>query len=190
MILDCNKANKFMMDYMDFNISEEDNFLLEKHLESCEECRESFNLYTQILDEFSLDADNIIEAPEDFEMQIMEKIEHIEPRYIKEKTNKNIITYVFLGMTSLMFSLFLIVSLNKDVFLSNPEKSPVLSAYYNFFDKLFNISLDTINLSSIYNAISSTLPYVMEGLKYTSLITIGCLLIAQLLLRRRESLKV
>ena len=61
------------MNYMDFDISEENNFLLEKHLEECEECRESFELYTQILDEFSLDADNIIEAPQDFEISVMEK---------------------------------------------------------------------------------------------------------------------
>lgn len=188
--MDCNKANKLIMDYMDFNISQEDNFLLEKHLEECKECRESFELYTQILDEFSLNLDNIMETPEGFEMEIMEKIEHIEPRYIKEKTRKNIIAYVFLGMTSLMFSLFLIVSLNKDVFLANPEKLPILSTYYNFFDKLFNISLDSISISSIYEGISSIGPYVMEGIKYTSLITVACLVIAQILLRKRESLKV
>ena len=187
--MDCNKANKLMMDYMDFNISEEDNFLLEKHLEECEECRESFELYTQILDEFSLDAD-IIEAPEDFEINIMEKIEHIEPDYIKEKSKKNMVTYVFLGMTSLMFSLFLIVSLNKDVFLANPEKSPLLYTYYNFFDNIFNISLERFNISVIWQGISSALPYVIEGLKYTSIIVIVCMIVAQYLLHRRESLKI
>lgn len=188
--MDCNKANKLMMDYMDLNISEEDNFLLEKHLEECKECRESFGLYTQILDEFSLDADNIIEAPEDFEINIMEKIEHIEPRYIKEKTKKNMVAYVFLGMTSLVFSLFLIVSLNQDVFLSNPEQYPIIYGYYKFFENIFNISIDTLNISSIWALLNTILPYIIEGLKYTSIITIACMAIAQFLLRRRESLKI
>ena len=188
--MDCNKANKLMMNYMDFDISEENNFLLEKHLEECEECRESFELYTQILDEFSLDADNIIEAPQDFEISVMEKIEHIEPRYIKEKTKKNMVVYVFLGMTSLVFSLFLIISLNKDVLLANPEKSPILYSYYKFFDNIFNMSLDTLNISSILQLIESILPYILEGLKYTSIITIICIVIAQFLLHRRESLKI
>nr|WP_317358082.1 zf-HC2 domain-containing protein [uncultured Tyzzerella sp.] len=188
--MDCNKANKLMMAYMDFNISEEDNFLLEKHLEDCEECKESFQLYTEILEEFSLDADNIIEAPEDFEIKIMEKIEYIEPTYIREKSKKNMVAYVFLGMTSLVFSLFLIISLNKDVFLSNPEKLPVLNTYYNFFNNIFNVSFESISLQNILNSISTILPYILEGLKYTSIVVVFCMILAQYLLYRRESLKI
>ncbi|WP_317367036.1 zf-HC2 domain-containing protein [uncultured Tyzzerella sp.] len=188
--MDCNKVNKLMMDYMDSNISEEDNFLLQKHLEQCDECRESFELYTQILDEFSLDADYIIEAPEDFEINIMKQIEHIEPRYIKEKTKKNMVAYVFLGMTSLMFSLFLIVSLNKEVFLSKPEQYPIICRYYKFFENIFNISIDTLNITDMISLLNTILPYIIEGLKYTSIITIICIIIAHFLLRRRESLKI
>lgn len=178
------------MEYMDFTISEENSFLLEKHLEQCEECRESFELYTQILDEFSLDAENIIEAPEDFEIKVMEKIEYIEPKYIKEKNKKNILTYSFLGMTSLAFSLFLMISLNKEVFLSNPEQTPILNSYYQFFNNIFNLSLNTLSFSSVIETFSNILPYVLEGLKYTSIVVIIGLALAQYLLHKRESLKI
>lgn len=188
--MDCNKANKLMMEYMDFTISEEDNFLLEKHLEECDECKESFELYTQILDEFSLDAKNIIEAPEDFEIKVMEKIEHIEPRYIKEKNNKNILIYSFLGMTALAFSFFLMISLNKEIILSNPEQTPILNSYYQFFNNIFNLSLDTLSLNSVIETFSNILPYIWEGLKYTSIIVIIGLALAQYLLHKRESLKI
>lgn len=188
--MDCNKANKLMMDYMDLNISEEDEFSLRNHLKECEECRESFELYTQILDEFSLDANNIIEAPEDFEANIMEKIEYVEPRYIKEKDNKNIIAYVSLGMTSLFISMFILASLNKDVLLNNSEKMPILYKYYLFFENIFNISIDNISLSAIWKSITTIFPYVLEGLKYTSILGLIFIIVAQYLLYRRESLKV
>ena len=52
------------------------------------------------------------------------------------------------------------------------------------------MSLDTLNISSILQLIESVLPYILEGLKYTSIITIVCIVIAQFLLHRRESLKI
>ncbi|WP_250278509.1 anti-sigma factor family protein [[Clostridium] colinum] len=186
--MNCNKANKLMMDYMDFNISQEDEFLLKNHLKECNECKESFELYNEILEEFSLDCNTIIEAPEDFEINIMEKIEHIEPRYIKDKVKKNMVTYVFLAMTSLVFSLFLIVYLNKDVLLSN--QSSILYKYYSFFENIFSISIETFNISYIWESILSILPYVLEGLKYTSILTIIAIIIAQYILYRRKTLKL
>ena len=177
--MDCNKANKLMMDYMDLTITEEDEFLLKNHLKNCDECRE-----------FTIDANNIIKAPEDLEINIMEKIENIQPRYIKEKVNKNIIAYVSLGMTSLFISIFILISLNKDILLISSEKMPILYKYYLFVQNIFNISIDTISLSSIMEGISSIFPYILEGIKYTSIFAVVCIIIAQYLLHRRESLKV
>ncbi len=188
--MDCNKANKLMMDYMDLTITEEDEFLLKNHLKNCDECRESFELYTQILEEFTIDANNIIKAPEDLEINIMEKIENIQPRYIKEKVNKNIIAYVSLGMTSLFISIFILISLNKDILLISSEKMPILYKYYLFVQNIFNISIDTISISSIMEGISSIFPYILEGIKYTSIFAVVCIIVAQYLLHRRESLKV
>ena len=129
------------MDYMDLTITEEDEFLLKNHLKNCDECRESFELYTQILEEFTIDANNIIKAPEDLENNIMEKIENIQPRYIKEKVNKNIIAYLSLGMTSLFISIFILISLNKEVLLINSEKMPILYKYYLFLQNIFLSSI-------------------------------------------------
>ena len=178
------------MDYMDFNISKEDEFLLQNHLKKCSQCREDFELYTQILEEFTLDSENIIDAPENFEINIMEKIENIEPSYIKEKNNKNIIAYVFLGITSLMLSMFLIIYLNKDVFLNLKEQMPFLYNYYSFFENLSKISLETFSLSSLWEQLSVLIPYAIEGIKYTSIVSIIFIIVAQCFLRRRESLKI
>ena len=188
--MNCNKANQLMMDYLDLNISEENEFLLKNHLKECEECKESFNLYTQILDEFSLDKENIIEAPEDFEIEVMKKIEIIEPRYIKEKFNKTMVYYTILGMTCLSFSLFLLISFNKDSFLSNVSNSPILNKYYLFFESMFNINIQKINIHHLWENITNLTPLILEGLKYTSLIMIFFIIIGQYFVYKRKSIKV
>ncbi len=186
-MMNCNKANKLIMEYIDCNISPEDEFLLKNHLKICSECQESFKFYTEILEEFSLNNKTIIQAPEDFEKNVMKKIENIEPKYIKEKNNKKLITFVFLFMASLTFSIFLMISLNKDVFLENPEKMPVLRAYYYFFDKIFNISLENFSLTYIINSLYDILPHIIESLKCTSLLMLICILIAQYISNKRKN---
>ena len=59
-----------------------------------------------------------------------------------------------------------------------------------FVQNIFNISIDTISLSSIMEGISSIFPYILEGIKYTSIFAVVCIIVAQYLLHRRESLKV
>lgn len=175
---------------MDFNISKEDEFLLQNHLKECAQCREDFNLYTQILEEFTLDIENTIEAPEDFELNIMNKIENIEPAYIKEKNNKNIIAYTILTVTSLMFSMFFIIYLNKDAFLNMKEQMPILYNNYLFFENLSNFSLKTCNLSNLWQQMHILMPSAIEGVKYTSVIAIVFIIVAQYFLTKRESLKI
>lgn len=189
-MLDCNKANKLIMDYMDFNISKEDEFLLQNHLKECPQCREDFELYTQILEEFTLDTQNTVEAPENFELNVMKKIENIEPTYIREKNNKNIVAYAILTVTALMFSMFFIIYLNKDAFLNIEEQMPVLYNYYLFFENLSNFSLETFSLSNLWEQIYILMPSAVEGIKYTSVIAIIFIIVAQYFLTRRESLKI
>ena len=188
--MDCNKANQLMMKYMDFNISEEDEFLLKNHIKECSECNENFNLYTQILEEFSIDKENIIEAPEDFEVEIMKKIEHIEPRYIKEKSNKNILCYTALAMTTFVFSLFLLLSFNKDLLLANTEKYPILDKYYTFFESILNFNIKEDSFSSLLENLSFIMPYVINGLKYISILMIIFIIIGQYFLIKRKTLKI
>lgn len=58
-----------MMKYMDSIITEQEATELRSHIEECEICKEDFIMYNHILEEFS-NIDNIIEAPDDFELQI------------------------------------------------------------------------------------------------------------------------
>lgn len=187
--MDCNKANDLMMDYMDFNISEEDRFLLDKHLKECKQCREEFELYSQIITEFEIDKEQI-ETPCNFEEDIMKKIEDIEPEYIKKKEEKHIIAYVSLGLTALCIAIFTMLSSKEDILLNNIENMPIAYKYYSFFDSFSNIHLKDMNFQTVLETINTCFPYVLEGIKYTSIVGIICIIIAQIYSTKKESLKI
>lgn len=143
--MDCNKANKLMMKFMDNTISEEKYLLLEEHLEECAECQNDFSIYTEILEGFSNDME-ILEVHEDFEEKIMQKIEHIEPNYTKNKKITNIFYWTIGIVSSFLLGLNLFFNFNK-IYVT--EKFNLISFKYileefnnilnNFFNFIINL---------------------------------------------------
>ncbi len=175
--MDCNKANELMMDYMDFNLSDEDRFLLEHHLKECKTCKEEFEIYSNMLEEFSVVED--IHLPEDFEVQVMEKIEAIEPKYLKQKKDNNNLIYVFIGFMALSISIFNILSYNKDIILQNIQDMPIFYKYYIVFENIFNLNLSDLSSDKFRELINLLLLYFVEGIKYSSIFVILGLVFAQ-----------
>lgn len=133
--MDCNKANKLILKFMENSITEEEYISLENHLENCKECEDDFSLYTSVLDDFEQNI-NIMEAPSDFTQNVMKKIEHIKPDYIDNKKSTNIFYYTISLFSALLIGIVIFVNFYKDDIVKN---FPADSFIYKFFE--FNQNL-------------------------------------------------
>ena len=131
--MNCEKANELMMEIIDNKISKDEYLLFEKHLEQCENCKKDFLMYQQILEEFN--EIEILEAPENFEQNIMEKIENIEPEY--RKSNKKI--NIFYWCISLIASFLLGVNIFSDSIIGKFNILSIKCGINNFNDIFKNI---------------------------------------------------
>ena len=84
----CEKSAQLMMLYMDGLLDDFEEMNLTKHMESCSACREDFAAYKEMLEGFSQNKLEIIEAPEGFATAVMEKIEGIN-LYFPEKVRSH-----------------------------------------------------------------------------------------------------
>lgn len=177
--MDCNKASKLMMKFMDNSLTDEENLLLEKHLEECVECKKDFSLYTEILEDFSTEILDI-EVPENLEEMVMEKIEEIEPRYIDLKNRTNIFYYITAGLVSLLFSIGILVNMNKEIIIENFKQDSLFYKILDFYEYIEMLSNSfVLFLNEIISTIISNLPTFMEYLRISSFICILILILAQ-----------
>ncbi len=70
--MNCSDAEKYMMKYMDGEMTENEAKKLNVHLLDCPECKHNFLIYEQIMDE--IDEPALVQAPPEFEHQVMAKI--------------------------------------------------------------------------------------------------------------------
>lgn len=177
--MDCNKANKLMMKFMDNSLTDEEYLLLEKHLEECAECKKDFSLYTEILENFSEET-MIIEAPENFEEMVMAKIENIEPKYIDLKNRTNNFYYIIAGVSSLLFSISMLVNMNKEIIITNFSSQSFLYKVLQFNEYIGMLSKSVfLFLEETISIILLNLPIFMDYLRIASFIAILILILAQ-----------
>ena len=72
----CYNTEKYIMKYMDGEISQKEGEELNQHIKECQNCKESFLFYynmIQLLEQMPMH-----EAPEDFEINVMMKIQALE----------------------------------------------------------------------------------------------------------------
>ena len=177
--MDCNKANKLMMQFMDNSILEDDYLLLEQHLEECDVCKKDFSLYIEILNGFSGNI-GLVEAPEDFEDIVMNRIEDIEPEYIDLKNRFNNFYYVMGGIISLLFSISMLININKELILNNFSSDSIIYKILQFNDYIGILSTSFVEFfMKTISIIEINLPIFLEYLRLTSFIAIIILILAQ-----------
>ena len=72
----CCDAEKYIMKYMDGEISQKEGEELNQHIKECQNCKESFLFYDNMIQ--LLEQMPMHEAPEDFEINVMMKIQALE----------------------------------------------------------------------------------------------------------------
>jgi len=87
----CEKSNELMMRYMDGLLDSFDEMNLTKHIETCETCREDFEIYKEMLEGFDLKNMEIVDAPEGFDDAVMAQIDDINIYFPEKVRNKGIV---------------------------------------------------------------------------------------------------
>lgn len=98
----CNEAQNHMMKFFDKEINDIEEAQLKQHLKSCKTCCAEFSNLERIFAEIEQE-DLVIEPPEDFEIQVMNRIEN-ETKMYKKNTDDNAYVYnILLGVVSFIF---------------------------------------------------------------------------------------
>jgi len=87
----CEKSNELMMRYMDGLLDAFDEMNLTKHIETCETCREDFEIYKEMLVGFDLHNIEIVDAPQGFDDVVMSQINDINIYFPEKVRNKGVI---------------------------------------------------------------------------------------------------
>lgn len=125
--MDCNKAGKLMMSYMDKNITTDEESKLHHHVSKCDACREEFAVYQdlEVEEETFLNPEVPCTVyPSDFEGNVMNKI-----FILSERSEKNF-KLVF-GVYSTMFSL-LVAAVLLTIDINYTEMALALTNFVGF----------------------------------------------------------
>ncbi len=101
----CNEAQDFMMKYFDKNLNDIGAAQLKQHLKSCKKCSDEFLSLEEVF--LEIEQDSAIEPPEDFELQVMSRIEKEVKLYTPQVKENNFVYNILLAAVSFIFvSLF------------------------------------------------------------------------------------
>lgn len=158
--MDCKKADQFMMKYMDDVIAEDEKLELDEHLKLCEDCREAFTIYGEMSDYFS--TVELIEAPENFEMCVMEKISLLPKASEQSAETTDNLIHIACGMAFVLFGICIIAVINNEAvlrYVSGGEVLLPLAVYLQgFIDTASSIVYD---IFKSFNAFIAQAKYYM-----------------------------
>ncbi len=98
----CSEAQNYMMRYLDKELNAFEENHLEEHIETCEICSEEFAGLKEIFAGIENDL-TVIEPPEDFELQVMNRIRNETEMYGKISENGKYVFNVLLATVSFIF---------------------------------------------------------------------------------------
>lgn len=98
----CSEAQNYMMKYFDRDINDLEEMKLKQHIKTCEKCTGEFSGLKEIF--AGIEEDSIpIEPPEDFELQVMNRIQNETVMYKKAYRSTRDIYNVLLATVSFIF---------------------------------------------------------------------------------------
>ncbi|WP_024833158.1 anti-sigma factor family protein [Ruminiclostridium josui] len=100
--MNCNESQNYIMRYFDKDLNDIEQAKLKQHLKNCEQCSEEFSNMQQIFTEIEQDTE-FPEPPEDFELQVMNRIEKEAYMYQKQKDDNVFVYNILLVAVSLIF---------------------------------------------------------------------------------------
>lgn len=147
--MNCKKAENFIMNYMDNTLSSAEAEELNKHLKTCESCKESFAVYEMMLDTFE-NAD-LTTAPNDFEQKLMIKISNITPVYlIQNPISIESINSLIWGIFTILFGAGIILNIYSEPIMNYISQNQYIADFYTVITPIGNLISEYINNSFAY----------------------------------------
>ena len=126
--MNCRDAEKYMMKYMDGEMSLAEAAELQVHVSECPICACAFQIYDHMLEEFESYA--LMEAPEGFEGAVMARVTQLEPDMIKvEYSIKDRVWGHVFGTFTVLFGTGAIVAFYRQPILKSLSQNPYLSSH-------------------------------------------------------------
>jgi len=97
----CNDSQNFIMKYFDRELNDIEEAQMKQHLKVCKNCSDEFESLKEIFNVIEQGPE--IEPPEDFERQVMYRIEHETEMYRKSTANNNFVYGILLIALSFIF---------------------------------------------------------------------------------------
>ena len=176
--MDCNKAGRLMMAYMDKNIEEKDKTNLNHHIDKCDACREEFAIYQEMSQD--LESDTVLKVekiptmhPPNFESAIMDKISKLSER---AETRFKLI----FGAYTAIFS-FIVVIVLQNININHREISSRLSD---------TIQIALLTLVNVLQEIFYQFGNYAFLLQYYAAAILVFLLIVYFLLKTKEKIRI
>jgi hypothetical protein len=157
--MNCNESNEYMMRYFDGNQNDIENAQLKQHVKSCSTCNRDFESLKEIF--CAIETKNSIEPPQDFEVNVMEKINALEMTRKKRADAILIFTYSFVTVILTALAVLFMARLNGinifDLF-STTDKSissfpdtlftmaNILNTTYHIFIKIADALFQVVNV--------------------------------------------
>ena len=182
--MNCKAAENLIMNYMDNTLSEQDALKLNEHLKVCSECREAFEMYEMITNDFEAE-EFLVSAPENFEEELMLKIQNITPDYLtRKKMTMEEIHSVIWGSFAVLLGIGLALNIYSEPFMEYIYNNKALADFYTML-----LPLETMisqYILSVFNFIEK-LTVDMSGVLWYSKIMGGILIILTCFVQFRAS---
>lgn len=187
--MDCKKANDLMMKYMDESMNEEEAMALKEHIGKCSQCYEDFLSYNEILEEFS-DNTEVINAPDDFEACVMEKIYSLGEVYKPKENSFYSFLYGIWGVISLLCGFGMVLMLNKATVISYLSSKEAFSGYVKYFTAIDGYVMEfKDSIIGIFNKLLNFVGGYILNIQIAAIIALLVLIIAQVAIFRKNKVE-
>jgi len=191
--LKCREASALMMRHMDGALGEAGAKRLERHIASCESCKNDFETYKTIQDEFAR-LETVGEttlpagaAPENFVSEVMAKIALLPERRRKALQAPDNIIYAVWGVFSILFGSGFLLFLNKDRLAGYMEGNAAFAAYLNFTKPITSFISNFISsLGTVASGAFGAAKNFISEYRFYMLAVLAALIIIQYFIRLRK----
>ncbi|HIT86887.1 MAG TPA: zf-HC2 domain-containing protein [Candidatus Coprocola pullicola] len=122
----CQDAEKYIMKYMDGEISKQEAEQLNQHMQHCTACKRDFEFYDTMLDLF--EQMPVYEAPADFEIQVMMQIQALEEGKQRRHIKNRIWGHIW-GTFTVLFGTGAILVLYRDQIIASLAENPYFAQW-------------------------------------------------------------
>ena len=189
--MNCDTSGKFIMKYMDGDLTPDETEMLNNHVSDCEICRKDFEVYRQLTSAFEASdfRNALIPAPEDFELKVMEAVKALPVKNGENKSES--LLFSLWSLFSLVSCLAFVLIINEKEIFSYLASVPGLERYLKTAVPVSDYVINFTNkLTEAVTLFSSEIYAFMADIRYVLLILCGIAAMVQFFIVRRNKIEI